>query len=98
MRYKLTGQYTSRRILVDNLNSAAGAVAGRSRIQDDPPLQVLLLAIFCRCDSPGGRERKPRIKLRAHRHEGFWACMDTYKDAVALNDLWATGEAPWIPG
>jgi glucose-1-phosphate cytidylyltransferase len=34
-------------------------------------------------------------ELRAHMHEGFWECMDTYKDAVALNDLWATGEAPW---
>jgi hypothetical protein len=21
--------------------------------------------------------------------------MDTYKDAVALNDLWASGRAPW---
>jgi glucose-1-phosphate cytidylyltransferase len=34
-------------------------------------------------------------ELRAHRHEGFWECMDTYKDAVALNDLWAAGVAPW---
>ena len=34
-------------------------------------------------------------QLRAHRHEGFWQCMDTYKDAVLLNDLWASGEAPW---
>ena len=34
-------------------------------------------------------------QLRAHRHEGFWDCMDTYKDAVVLNDLWARGEAPW---
>jgi glucose-1-phosphate cytidylyltransferase len=34
-------------------------------------------------------------QLRAHRHEGFWECMDTYKDAVALNDLWASGAAPW---
>jgi glucose-1-phosphate cytidylyltransferase len=34
-------------------------------------------------------------ELHAFRHEGFWACMDTYKDAVALNDLWAAGEAPW---
>ncbi len=34
-------------------------------------------------------------QLRAHRHEGFWECMDTYKDAVQLNDLWASGEAPW---
>ena len=34
-------------------------------------------------------------ELRARRHEGFWECMDTYKDAVALNDLWASGRAPW---
>ncbi len=34
-------------------------------------------------------------QLRAHRHEGFWDCMDTYKDAVVLDDLWAVGEAPW---
>ncbi len=33
--------------------------------------------------------------LHAYRHEGFWACMDTYKDAVALNDLWARDQAPW---
>lgn len=34
-------------------------------------------------------------ELHARRHEGFWDCMDTYKDAVVLNDLWASGEAPW---
>jgi glucose-1-phosphate cytidylyltransferase len=34
-------------------------------------------------------------QLRAWRHRGFWECMDTYKDAVALNDLWAGGQAPW---
>ncbi len=41
-------------------------------------------------------------QLRAYRHEGFWECMDTYKDALALNDLWASGRAPWardtVPG
>ena len=34
-------------------------------------------------------------ELRAHRHTGFWRCMDTYKDAVALNELWSSGRAPW---
>jgi glucose-1-phosphate cytidylyltransferase len=34
-------------------------------------------------------------ELRAYRHEGFWDCMDTYKDAVLLNDLWHSGAAPW---
>jgi glucose-1-phosphate cytidylyltransferase len=46
-------------------------------------------------------EREPLARLAddgqlsAHRHTGFWDCMDTYKDAVVLNDLWASGEAPW---
>lgn len=34
-------------------------------------------------------------ELRAYRHTGFWECMDTYKDALELNDLWAGGSAPW---
>ena len=37
-------------------------------------------------------------ELAAFRHEGFWACMDTYKDAVTLDDLWAAGDAPWAAG
>lgn len=46
-------------------------------------------------------EREPLARLaadgelHAYRHEGFWDCMDTYKDAVVLNDLWEVGEAPW---
>ncbi|MFN2617571.1 MAG: sugar phosphate nucleotidyltransferase [Thermoleophilaceae bacterium] len=34
-------------------------------------------------------------QLRAYRHTGFWECMDTYKDAVELNDLWSQGRPPW---
>jgi glucose-1-phosphate cytidylyltransferase len=34
-------------------------------------------------------------ELRAFRHGGFWDCMDTYKDAVVLDDLWRSGRAPW---
>ena len=34
-------------------------------------------------------------QLAAFRHHGFWDCMDTYKDAIVLNDLWSSGEAPW---
>ena len=34
-------------------------------------------------------------ELRAFRHDGFWDCMDTYKDAAMLNDMWAKGEPPW---
>jgi glucose-1-phosphate cytidylyltransferase len=34
-------------------------------------------------------------RLAAFRHHGFWDCMDTYKDAVTLNDLWTSGAPPW---
>ena len=34
--------------------------------------------------------------LRAFRHQGFWECMDTYKDWITLNELWAGGHAPWL--
>lgn len=37
-------------------------------------------------------------QLHAFRHGGFWECMDTYKDAIALNDLWASGAPPWAVG
>jgi glucose-1-phosphate cytidylyltransferase len=34
-------------------------------------------------------------QLYAYRHEGFWDCMDTYKDTLLLNELWDRGDAPW---
>jgi len=34
-------------------------------------------------------------QLSAFRHTGFWQCMDTFKDASMLDDLWAGDRAPW---
>lgn len=34
-------------------------------------------------------------QLMAWRHEGFWQPMDTVRDRDLLNDLWASGQAPW---
>ncbi|MGE4070533.1 MAG: glucose-1-phosphate cytidylyltransferase [Lysobacterales bacterium] len=34
-------------------------------------------------------------KLAAYRHSGFWKCMDTLRDKMQLNELWANGSAPW---
>jgi glucose-1-phosphate cytidylyltransferase len=34
-------------------------------------------------------------KLSAYRHEGFWQCMDTLRDRMVLEELWAKGKAPW---
>jgi glucose-1-phosphate cytidylyltransferase len=34
-------------------------------------------------------------ELSAYGHDGFWECMDTYKDMIELNDLWSSGAPPW---
>jgi glucose-1-phosphate cytidylyltransferase len=33
--------------------------------------------------------------LMAYRHEGFWQPMDTLRDKIYLEELWAAGAAPW---
>ena len=46
-------------------------------------------------------EREPLERLAAdgllgaYRHTGFWRCLDTAKDAAALEEAWAGG-APWL--
>jgi glucose-1-phosphate cytidylyltransferase len=46
-------------------------------------------------------EREPMERLAAegqlapYVHEGFWYAMDTMRDKNYLEELWATGKAPW---
>jgi glucose-1-phosphate cytidylyltransferase len=34
-------------------------------------------------------------QLAAYQHTGFWQPMDTLRDKVLLEELWASGKAPW---
>jgi glucose-1-phosphate cytidylyltransferase len=34
-------------------------------------------------------------QLSAYQHDGFWQPMDTLRDKMALEELWASGNAPW---
>jgi len=34
-------------------------------------------------------------QLAAYRHRGFWQPMDTLREKTMLEQLWATGKAPW---
>ncbi|MDG5815908.1 glucose-1-phosphate cytidylyltransferase [Chitinispirillales bacterium ANBcel5] len=34
-------------------------------------------------------------KIGMFKHEGFWHCMDTYKDYESLNTMWKKRKAPW---
>ncbi len=54
-------------------------IAGDQTIWEREPLQTLA-------------ESK---QLNAYLHEGFWQPMDTLRDKNLLEELWATGKAPW---
>ena len=34
-------------------------------------------------------------ELMAYKHDGFWHCMDTQRDKMRLEEMWASGAAPW---
>ncbi len=54
--------------------------------------------VFRYLKGDGALEAEPLRKLvalgqlSAYVHRGFWACMDTYKDVVALEALWRRGK------
>lgn len=36
-----------------------------------------------------------RRQLAGYLHDGFWQCMDTYRESQLLNEMWRQGMAPW---
>jgi glucose-1-phosphate cytidylyltransferase len=34
-------------------------------------------------------------KLMTYPHDGYWACMDTFKEKQDLEDAFGRGNAPW---
>ena len=34
-------------------------------------------------------------QLFSYRHDGFWACMDTFKEKEMLDHMYSSGEAKW---
>lgn len=36
-----------------------------------------------------------RKQLAVYQHEGFWQCMDTYREMQQLDEIWDRGRAPW---
>jgi len=55
------------------------------------------------CDKSCVLEREPLEQLAKdgelaiYQHNGYWQCMDTYRDWLTLERLWQAGEAPWRP-
>ena len=34
-------------------------------------------------------------QLISYKHDGFWMCMDTFKDKQMLDEIYSKGDAPW---
>ena len=34
-------------------------------------------------------------QLQAFKHNGFWVCMDTMREKIAINNIWKKKKAPW---
>lgn len=57
--------------------------------------------VFDYLDRSSALEEKPLKslatdnQLATYKHNGFWQPMDTYREAVMLNELWDSGRAPW---
>ena len=41
------------------------------------------------------RKLASKKELSAYKHQGFWHPMDTVRDRQYLEELWASGRAPW---
>lgn len=46
-------------------------------------------------EHPALRRLADGKELSLYKHEGFWYCMDTYKEVEDLNDLWQQPHPPW---
>lgn len=54
-------------------------IAGDSTVFEKEPLQSVAAA----------------HELKAYKHDGFWQCMDTKREKDSLEEMWASGRAPW---
>lgn len=46
-------------------------------------------------EHPALRRLAREKKLSLYPHEGFWYCMDTYKEVEELNEMWESDAPPW---
>ena len=49
----------------------------------------------CELETEALEKISKRGELMAYKHDKFWACMDTIRDAEYLNELWRRNQANW---
>ena len=61
----------------------------------EPAVAAAIAGDDVRWEEDSLTELASRGELGVHYHEGFWHPMDTPRDRIALEQLWAQGRAPW---
>jgi len=56
----------------------------RVRLGDSVPLEEAVLETLA-----------AEGQLAVYKHQGFWQSMDTFREMTLLNEMWASGRAPW---
>ena len=92
-------------VLVIGIDSSVRAFREKNA-HDDSPINAGYMVLeqevlfYIDCDNTSfEREVLGKLadqgELMSYQHTGFWQCMDTLRDAQALNSLWDKGNAPW---
>ena len=86
----------------DRVSRVHREAAGRRRLDQRRLLRARIAKVLRYIDGDETMwEREPMERLAAdgelmaYRHEGFWQPMDTLRDRKLLEELWASGSAPW---
>ena len=71
--------WDERQNLIEDVFRIGDYIEGDSTVLEKKPLERLT------------QERQ----LKAYCHDGFWQCMDTFREQEMLNKMWHSGNAPW---
>jgi len=103
----LTGTMVEQRFGLIEIDATGKVVEFREKSEQDGNLvnsgfmvvEPQIFGYICGDDTPFEKEPLEKItkegKLYTYKHEGFWRCMDTQRDKMVLDEMWATGNAPW---
>lgn len=75
--------------------SAEGLINGGFFVFNRKIFDYLEVRDDCDLEYGAFEELAKEDQLMVYRHDGFWVCMDTYRDVEYLNRLWAKGNASW---
>jgi glucose-1-phosphate cytidylyltransferase len=73
----------------------AGAISGGYFVFDRKIFDYLSTDDSCIFERDPLERLAQEKQLKVLHYNGFWQCMDTYRDSKFLNDLWDSGKAPW---